>query len=76
MACFDIGNKVDRDLRHCRTRAFGAHLLAKYSLNHSNAIAWEQVACAWDELANLKQRVATDRAHYAAWRANLRKEQI
>ena len=76
MACFDIRNKIDRDLRHCRTRAFGAHLFARYPLHQSNAMAWEQVASAWDDLAKLKQRMLEDESRYAAWRANLTKEYI
>jgi hypothetical protein len=58
MADFDIADRIDRDIRHCRTRAFAARLFASHPLHHSNAPAWERVARAWEELASLRAQVA------------------
>ena len=58
MADFDIADRLDRDIRHCRTRAFAARLFARRPIHHSNAAAWEQVARAWEDLALLRAQVA------------------
>lgn len=59
LANFDIANKKDRDLRRCRTRAFAAHLFARYPLHPSNAEAWAYVARAWEDLAILKEHMSS-----------------
>ena len=54
----DIAGELNRELRHYKTRAFGARLFAEYPLHPSNAEIWQDVARAWDELAELKQKMA------------------
>jgi hypothetical protein len=71
MAEWNNNNQLDRELRHCKTRAFGARLFARYPLHASNAAVWEDVARAWDDLAALKQHIAETDARSARTAARL-----
>ena len=62
---FDITSDIDRDVRHCKTRAFAARLFAGHPLHHANSDIWEDVARAWDELARMKERQARAAAQIA-----------
>lgn len=62
MGHFDIANPMEREARRCRTHAFCARLFAAYPAERSNAGLWEDVACDWDMLALLKERLAEERS--------------
>jgi hypothetical protein len=76
MGNFNIDNRIDREARHCRTRAFGARLFARYPLHPSNAEAWEEVARAWDDLARLKEELAKTEGQCLKAKACLAAQQL
>ena len=57
MAHFDIADKVERDVRRCKTHALVACLFAIRPVHQSNSDVWENVASSWDDLASLKERI-------------------
>ena len=71
MANFNIHSKADRDIRHCRTSAFGARLFAAHPRHELGAPLWENVAAAWEELAKLKELAAQNDAKLVKARAEL-----
>jgi hypothetical protein len=65
LGSFDINNRIDRDLRRCRTHAMTARLFAAQPRDHGNAVIWEEIARSWDELAALKEQVRLSNASIA-----------
>lgn len=61
----DIAGAMNRELRHYKTRAFGARLFAEFPLHPSNSEIWQDVARAWDDLAELKEQMAKTNARAA-----------
>jgi hypothetical protein len=59
----DIAGAMNRELRHYKTRAFGARLFAEFPLHPSNSEIWQDVA--WDDLAKLKEQMAKTKARAA-----------
>lgn len=48
------------DPRHCRTHGLVATLFANSPTHPTNATTWVYIANAWNELADLRERVAHD----------------
>jgi hypothetical protein len=68
MAKFDMTDKVDRDLRRCRTRAFVARLFAAQPVHPSNGAVWDYIADSWEHLAVIKENEMRAHAHNPAER--------
>ena len=65
MSQSNIAGEINRELRHCRTRAFGARLFAEFPVHPPNSEVWGDIARAWDELAELKEQIARTNARAA-----------